>query len=124
MYSNENSNISKEYFDIRVSKPIISNTSGGNAQKPSGTNVSTVVNNFIPNLKDDKNFTTATSGKSGDWSLTISSSESVNTKTVDAVKNTTKSTVAAKNIIIDDVLQFKHPNFGKLGDQKEVYVVN
>lgn len=87
--------------------------------------MNTVVKDFIPGLQNDKNFTTATTGKSGEWSLTKTSTNSTNTKTVEVVKNTTKTTTIAKNITIDtSASQFNHPNFGKLGDQKDVYVVN
>ncbi|MDD2892143.1 MAG: hypothetical protein PHQ95_04205, partial [Candidatus Gracilibacteria bacterium] len=99
-------------FNIRVSKPIISNTAGGNAfiGSPLGYNVNTVVNNFLNELKKG-NFITSTVNTSSSYALSSATtsvsdaglSQTISTGTAGEEVNITDQLIATSDIYTPSV---------------------
>ena len=117
-----------EPIHVRLSKPIVSNTAGGNAylSRAAGNNVNEVVNTFLDNLRKG-NFTTAAmvdrNTISGEWSATktVGGTTSNNTQTGSISAFSQVADTAVTDKTINNTSEFD--TLSALGDNQNIRVL-
>lgn len=116
-------------FHIRVSKPLIANTAGGNAfiAGPIGYSVDTVVHNFMNNLANG-NFTTTTVNVDSSYALSSSTKSLAGNAPINTIigsgadrerTNIQKTSNSPSGVVLPDVYI---ANFGELLNKSEKFV--